>query len=80
MKKTLMFLCLFLFNFSAFADEVLFDRLFINVQSIANVVPVNELEQKAREKCDKNNAQGCAVQAYLQWFLYPYHRCHTSYQ
>ncbi|MBP5788695.1 MAG: hypothetical protein J6W29_00485, partial [Neisseriaceae bacterium] len=68
MKKTLMFLCLFLFNFSAFADEVLFDRLFINVQSIANVVPVNELEQKAREKCDKNNAQGCAVQAYLQWY------------
>ncbi|MBQ9681777.1 MAG: hypothetical protein IJV35_00745 [Neisseriaceae bacterium] len=68
MKQTLMFLCLFLFNFSAFADEVLFDRLFTNVQSIANVVPVNELEQKAREKCDKNNAQGCAVQAYLQWY------------
>ena len=68
MKKTLMFLCLFLFNFSAFADEVLFDRVFVNVQSIANVVPVNEIEQKAREKCDKGNAQGCAILGYVQWY------------
>ena len=68
MKKILLILGMIFWQTTAIANDVLFNRVFANIQSLAEIIPVDMMWAKSVQACKKNDAQACAVAGYLTWY------------